>query len=212
MILGQLGTQTSTGEEQWEDQLEGGGGQLPKAAGSPAACCCLGEGRHHYCNPWSWSGGWQGRVAGIPESTCDVPRFPIRRLSPRPICCPQAASKSLGSPHLSVLPCPLQPSWGPGETQWTGCQERQSAELQRLGKGEGPVGPMGGPPQVQGDPERGQALAHFERLWGQASLQLSSLLWAQQHPRTHHDPCSLRPAKREKEPSLSPHYLTASLF
>ena len=83
-----------------------------------------------------------------------------------------------------------------------GCQERQSAELQRLGKGEGSVGPTGGPPQVQGDLERGQALAHFERLRGQASLQLSSLLWVQQHPRTHHDPCSLRLAKKEKEPSL----------
>lgn len=64
-------------------------------------------------------------------------------------------------------------------------QAARRGRVQRPGKGEGAAGPTEGPPQVQGDKHLSSS-AHYS---GSSSSPT-------------HDPCSLQPGKREKEPSL----------
>ena len=101
MTLRQLGIQTSsTGEAQGRTSSGGEEGSPRKQRGHLQPAAALGKEGTVTVTPWSWLKGWQGRAAGTPESTCDVPGFPIQRQSPRLICLPQTASKPLGSLHM----------------------------------------------------------------------------------------------------------------
>ena len=108
VTLRQLGIQTSTGEAQGRTSSGGEEGSPRKQWGHLQPAAALGKEGTVTITPWSWPKGWQGRAAGTPESACDMPGFPNQRLSPRPICLPQAASKSLGSLHM---PCNITCTW-----------------------------------------------------------------------------------------------------